>query len=195
MTVYISATEKIYREISKPSPRAAQPTRNTETTKTVELKQDDVDAILRHSRSATMEELQCILAHPKEFSLSPWQRDEIRLMLSIAVAAKSRQARGIREDRTPQFLASFGIVTTPVGLLHNPEWFAAELRAGTQAIASCRNHQPPLCQCWRQSRHRLYNARQIYDDKSPEAWAALQAWELLEEIELSSRPVPGPGLT
>ena len=59
----ISATEKMFRELSQPQP---QPAHVLAPVKQITLTREDVTAIIRRTRSASPEELQHILDHGKE---------------------------------------------------------------------------------------------------------------------------------
>jgi hypothetical protein len=62
------------------------------------------------------------------------------------------------------------------------------MRSGSKAIAECRRHMPPHCSCWRDAREALWHIRSSFPERSPEAFAAMQVWESLEDLEFSSRP-------
>lgn len=185
MLPVVSAVELIYRDICKPRPQTPKP--EPQPKEHTELTQEDVAKILAAERSATPEQLQYIIDHVHEFDLSTYQRDKIALQMTIAIAAKLRQARGVREDPTSELLRSMGILETPFGLLYGAERFAAELKSGTKAIMDCRTHRPPLCRCWLASRDWLYCIRQGFDQRSPEAYAAIKVWHALGDIEALER--------
>jgi hypothetical protein len=174
--------ELIYRELSQPS--SPEPAPRPMTAPSIRLNRSDVDAILTHKRDATIEELEYIIEHAKELSLATSQRNQIGVELSIALANRSRR----KSDVSAEFLYSLGVIETPRGLLHDRAWVQREMRAGAHAIASCKFHKPPRCQCWRSARERLWSIQDYYGSDSPEAWAAERLWTMFEELELASRP-------
>ncbi len=175
--------ERIYREMSTPS--SAPPVPNVPTTApAMHLDASDVSAILQHKRSASLDELNYIIEHAKTFCLSSWQRNQISVQLTIAIVNRARPA----STPVDQLFSALGIVETPVGLLHDRSWVQRELRAGTQAIASCRAHRVPRCSCWREARERLWRIQDHFGSGTPETWATVQLWEVFEELENASRP-------
>jgi hypothetical protein len=75
------------------------------TTKKIALTRADVDAIVGRTRSALPEELECVIAHSKEFSLSEGQRDQVRCDLTITAAQRARQGNGRRIDANAEFIS------------------------------------------------------------------------------------------
>jgi hypothetical protein len=188
MTQFISATEKIYRELSqpskrpqpKPAPAVAEPKKTTPT-------RADVDALIQRQRVGTPEELEAILANAAALCLSLGEKNQLRVDLTMKMAQRARQVNGRRDDPNAQFIAQvLGYAETPRGLVSR-DWINSLLRAGSQAIMRCRNHRPP-CQCWAATRIALWQAQSIHGDKSPESWAAVRVYEALQDLELSSRP-------
>lgn len=177
----IRVLDAIYSSIAQPSPARPKPEPKSSTPR---VTGEDVDAILAYQRSGTPEELQQILERDREFGLSTWQRNKLGLALSIAVAAKFRQGQGECEDATSPFLRSIGAQETPAGLLFDAKRFPAELKRGIEGIMACRRHKPTRCQCWRDSRDRLYAIREHWGERSPEAWGAVRVWEILEDLEV-----------
>ena len=109
--------------------------------------------------------------------------------LTIAMANRSRQVSGRRDDPSAEFVSKvLGLVDTPHGLIERA-WVHEQMRAGAEAIQRCRNHRPPHCQCWSAVRAILWQASA--SDKTPEALAAQRIYDLLEELELGSRPEHG----
>ena len=43
-------------------------------------------------------------------------------------------------------------------------------------------------ECWASAREELRQAQNGYGEKSPEAWAAAKVYEVLEDLEIASRP-------
>ena len=135
-------------------------------------------------RSASPEELQWIIERAKAFRLNPRQRNELSVRLTIALASRDQP----KVSPHAALLAQFDLCETPVGLLHHRSWFDRELRNGSQAIAECARHLPPRCSCWREARFRLWHVQDRYGARSPEAFTATRIFEMLEEMELASRP-------
>ena len=69
MTQFISAAERIFRELSQPQAQPPKPTRATADPKPIALTRADVVAILHRKRSASPEELQHILDRGKELGV------------------------------------------------------------------------------------------------------------------------------
>jgi hypothetical protein len=185
----ISAIENIYREVSQPAPPKSLP-KASATPSPIRLERADVDDILTHKRNATIEELEEIIERSKELQLTTWQRNQIGVELSIALAHRSRR----KADPATEFLSVLHVVETPRGLLHDYEWVQQEMRAGAQAIASCKLHRPPRCSCWREARERIWRIQDYCGSDSAEAWATEQMWNMFEEMELASRPERATGL-
>jgi hypothetical protein len=184
----MDAVERIYRQISTPSPpEATKPAIVTEEPKRVEPTRADVDALIQRQRVGTPQELEAILANAKNLRLTDGERNQIGVDLSIIVAQRARRVNGRREDPAAQFISeTLGLAETPWGMIDRA-WINHHLRAGAQAIMRCRNHRPPNCQCWSALRVALWQA-QADGAKSPAAWAATRIYSFLEELELSSRP-------
>ena len=72
-----------------------------------ELTKTDVNQILARTRGATPDELQYIIDHAKELSLTDRQRDQLACDLSIVIAARARQVNGRRENPN----VTFGLVS------------------------------------------------------------------------------------
>jgi hypothetical protein len=190
MTQYISATEKIYRELSQRKPPQPKPARPVAVVKP--LTRADVDAIIQRKRTATPEELEQIVANAKDLKVTRGEMDQINLDLSIHLAQRTCAFNGKRDDPNLSFIhRTLGLMVTPHGMIER-QWFETLLRSNVDAIARCRNHRPPRCECWSGAREILWQTSHTHGDKSPEAWAALQVWEILEELEMSSRPERGP---
>ncbi len=186
MSQYISATEKIYRELAQPKAPQPQPARVTEA-KPITLTRADVDEIIQHSRGASPEELEYAITHAKDLILTDGERNQLGCDLSIAVAQRARQVNGRREAPGANFIHDvLNLTETPHGYIERG-WFANLLRSNAASIARCKNHRPPRCSCWSGAREALWQAAHTHGDKSPEAWAALQVWEILEELELTPR--------
>jgi hypothetical protein len=189
MTPLISAAERLYHELSQPKLNPPKPVQQPSQHRTaVTIARGDVDAILRHKRTATPEELQYILDHSEDFALRPWQRDQIVLQFTLTAAAKMRAAQGIREPENSFLYDTLKVAETPWGLLHDRQWVEHLMKEGTRAVWHCKNHRPPRCECWRGTRDILWNVRVTYGEQSPEAWAASRVWSVLEDLELVPRP-------
>lgn len=185
MTAYLLPVELIYRELASPKPQEPKPASLPEVKP---LTREDVSAIIARKRSATPEELQDIISRAKEFQLSEGARNQIGLDLSIISAQRARQENGKREDPNAKFISqTLKLLSTPYGLIDR-EWFEALLRTNVEAIAKCRTHVTPKCNCWLGAREVLWHAAHTHGDDSPEAWTALQVWTILEELEMTSRP-------
>jgi len=180
----ITPVERLYREISQPSPSksGAEP-KVPDAAPAIHLECADVDAILRRSRDASILELEYIIQNAKQFCLSSWQRNDLGVRLTVALANRAQP-----KPKADFLSNTLHVVQTPVGLLHDCEWVGREMRAGAMAIRNCRSHRPPRCQCWRTARERLWLIQDTYGGKSPESWAAARLWELFEELEQASRP-------
>src|ERR1700733_6816569 len=184
----LSPVERIYLEIRqpslpKPAPKAPDPAPS------IQLDGADVDAILKHKRTASVAELEHVIAHADELHLRPWQRNQIGVELTLVLANRARP----KPNPTAEFFYNtLGITQTPVGLLHDRSWLDRELKAGTQAIFNCRRHSPPRCNCWRAVRERLWNIQDRCGAASPEAWATEQLWVIFDELEFAERPQPIP---
>jgi hypothetical protein len=182
---FVPAVELIYREISRPSSVETTVKSVAEGAKKIELTRADVDAIIQRRRTATPDELQQIIAQSKEFKLSDGERNQLGVDLSMAVAQRARRANAGREDPSAQFITNvLGMLETPYGLVDR-EWVLEQLRSGAEAIARCRDHRPPRCDCWATSRHTLWQAQ--HSEKSPESWAAAKIYDSLEGLEIASR--------
>jgi hypothetical protein len=187
----IPAVEVLYREISRPKPPrpAAKP-----VPQKAELTRADVELILQHRRAGTPEEIQYILNHSRKFHLADWEQNALSVQLTVEMAAaRARLQR--RPDTSAQFIHRvLGYAETPHGLLANRDWFENEFKAGAVAISRCTQHKPPRCNCWREFREMLWSVADRYGVKSPEAWAAKNIWESLEELEMAARPERTTGM-
>jgi hypothetical protein len=180
----ISATEKIFRELSQPTPAQPRPARVDITAKKIELTRADVDRIIQRTRSATVEELEYVIAHANEFSLTDGQRDQACCDLTIVAAQRSRQGNGRRVDASAEFIAKvLNLVETPWGLLAR-SFVDDLLRNGSRNISRCRLHRPPNCDCWIAQRAILFQASAA-GGRTPESWAASRILAALEELEVS----------
>ena len=190
---YITQLERLYRQISQPSPPQSTPAPVTAELKPA-LTRADVNDIIRRTRPASPEELQDIIARAVEFKLTTWERNELGVRLSIAAAQRARQVNGRREDPAAQFISrTLGLAETPFGLISR-EWVNNQMRTGAQAISRCKLHRPPLCSCWASQRAILWQVQSAHGERTPEFWSATRVFAFLEDLELSSRPERGPGL-
>ena len=180
----LTATERIFRELHEPSPSkpAAKP---TPATAPIALDWTEVQAILARKRDATAEELNYIISNAKQFFLSSWQRNDIAVRLTLALANRGRA----KPDPNLEFIHNtLHVIDTPAGSLQDFEWVQREMQAGSLAIASCKRHRPPRCQCWREARERLWRIQDRFGSNSPESWATERLWVIFEEMENASRP-------
>jgi hypothetical protein len=183
-TSYILPVEIIYREIASPKRSPTQPARTTTDAKQLTLTRADVDAILQRTRGAMPEELEFIIAHAKEFSLTDGQRDQLCCDLTITAAQRARQGNGRRVDASAEFIAKvLNLVETPWGLLAR-SFVDDLLRDGSRNISRCRLHRPPNCDCWSAQRAILFQASAA-GGRTPESWAASRILAALEELEVS----------
>jgi hypothetical protein len=133
---------------------------------------------LQDKRSASPEELEWAIAHSRELGLSDYERNELGVGLSIVLAKRGRGMNGRRDNPAAEFLSKvLGVAETPYGVIPR-EWETRQMQMGSQAIYRCRNHRPPDCQCWAESRSVLFQAS-TNAPKRPEAWAATRVHEML----------------
>jgi hypothetical protein len=191
MTDLVSPLEIIYCQLRTPS--QSVPVAPVVDESKPELTRDDVSAIIHRQRSATLDELQFIIDHAKQFKLTDFERNHIACGLTIAMSARASQLNGRRVDPSAKLIADLGYAQTPFGLLAERAWFQTELEIGTKAIAACERHQPPQCECWKRTREAQYEVRVAFGERSPQSWAALRVWEAMEELEVSARPGRGTG--
>jgi hypothetical protein len=193
---YVTPLEMMYRQISQPSPPETKPAAPvTAEPKKIELTRADVNSIIERTRTASPEELQHIISHAREYTLTTGERNQLGCDLSIAVAQRTRQIHGRRDGPNAEFIAKvLGYAETPFGLVQR-SFIESLLRDGARNIARCPRHKPPGCGCWSSQRAILWQAQSVHGDKSPESWAAVRVRQALEDLELSSRPERGPGIT
>jgi hypothetical protein len=192
-TPYISATERIYLELSRPEAPQPRPASAVAGPKKVEPTRADVNELIQRQRVGTPQELEAILAKAKDLRLTEGERNQLSVDVTIAMAQRARNVNGRRESPAAEFLSKvLGLAETPYGMIERA-WINHQFRTGAQAITRCKLHRPPRCSCWAASRVELWQA-QASGEKSPEGWAASRIYDFLEELELSSRPERGPGL-
>lgn len=184
MATLIPAVELIYRELATPKPSQPKPAPIPAPKKTIT--RADVDDVIQRRRTASPEELQELLS-TKDINLTEGERSQICVDLTVAMAQRSRNINGRRDDPNAKFIAQvLGFVETPHGLI--PRSFITDvLREGAANISRCRLHRPPLCDCWSAQRAILWEAR-AHGEKSPEGWAAVRLFDALEHLETASRP-------
>jgi hypothetical protein len=191
-TPYISATERIYLELSRPE--APQPKPASVAAEKPELTRADVDAIIQRTRTASPQELQHIIDHAKDYRLTEGARNQIGCDLSILMAQRARNMNERRDDPGARFISqTLGLLPTPFGLVAR-SFIDDLLRDGARNISRRKRHQPPNCGCWSGQRAILWQAQSDHGNKSPESWAAARICEVLEDLEFSSRPQRGPGV-
>ena len=114
---HIPAVELIYRELARPKSPEAKPERVNEEPKRAALTRDDVAAILSRRRDANEDELQQIISNANEYKLTPCERNQLSVDLTIQMA-HARQNNGRREDPSARFIDKvLGLVETEFGLL------------------------------------------------------------------------------
>jgi hypothetical protein len=179
--------ERMYRDLASPRPPQPQPAFADTTAKPIPLTRADVDAIIGRTRGATTEDLEFVIAHAKEFSLSDGQRDQLCCDLTIVAAQRARHGNGRRVDANAEFISKIlGLIETPFGLIAR-SFVDDLLREGSRNISRCRLHRPPNCDCWSAQRALLYQAS-ANGERSPEGWAATRIRAALEELEVATRP-------
>jgi hypothetical protein len=184
MTFIPAIAERLYHDIATPKTLQPKPTHVVAAAVSIALTKDDATAIIQRKRTASPEELQYLLDHAKELQIDTWARDQLGVDLTVLMASKRRG--GFRNDPAAQFMSqTLGLVDTPRGLIERA-WVHEQMRAGAQAIARCKLHRPPSCQCWSASRATLWQAQAT--PNSPEAWVAERIYSFLEQLELASRP-------
>jgi hypothetical protein len=97
--------ERMYRDLASHKSPQPQPVSVETTAKQITLTKADVDAILQRTRSGSIEELEFVIAHAKEFILTDGQRDQLCCDLTIAAAQRSRQGNGRRSDGNAEFIS------------------------------------------------------------------------------------------
>ena len=183
---YLSLVEVIYREIAQPRP-TPQPAHVPAPEKQIPFTRVDVNAIIGRTRSASIDELEYVISHSKEFRLSEGERDQLCCDLTIVAAQHARQGNGRRIDGNAEFISKIlGLVETPFGLVAR-SFVDDLLRGGSKSISRCRLHRPTYCDCWSTQRALLFQAS-ANGEKSPEGWAATRVRAALQELELASRP-------
>jgi hypothetical protein len=152
------------------------------------------DAIIQRQRCSSPAELQYVIDHAKEFRLTDGERQQISVDVTIAMAQRARRMNERRDDPGARFIAqTLGLLPTPFGLVAR-SFIDDLLRDGARNIARCKRHQLPRCECWSAQRAILWQAQSDHGTRSPESWAANRIYEVLEDLELSSRPERGPGV-
>jgi hypothetical protein len=185
---YIDATELIFRQLSQPKLQDVKPAPAADV-KPVTLTRADVDGIIQRSRGASVEDLEYAIAHAKDLILTDGERNQLGVDLSVVIAQRIRGLDGRRRDHpSDRLIHDLGYAQTPFGLLYDRASFQRQMQSGSKAIAECRRHMPPHCSCWRDAREALWFIRSSFPERSAEAFAAMQVWESLEALELSSRP-------
>jgi hypothetical protein len=183
----ISATERIFREPSRPEAPQPKPASAAAEPKKIAPTRADVNELIQRQRVGTPQELEAILAKAKDLRLTEGERNQLSVDVTIAMAQRARNVNGRRESPAAEFLSKvLGLAETPYGMIDRA-WINHHLRDGAQAIARCKLHRPPNCQCWSASRITLWQA-QANGEKSPEAWCAARILACLEDLEVSSRP-------
>ena len=178
--------DRMYCDLARPRKPQPHPAHVTEGPQ-VELTKTDVTEIIRRTRGATPEELEHILAHAQEYGLTNLQQNQISVDATIAMAQRSRVLNGRKEDPNLKFISQIlGMISTPYGLVER-SFIESVLREGSQNIYRCRRHLPPSCSCWARQRAILWEAG-AHGEQSPEGWTSARLFEILEELELASRP-------
>ena len=183
---FIPAVERIYRDMARPELPQPMPT-SIPSPSIRRLDRDEVRDIIQRKRIASSEELQSIITNAKEYGLTRSEQDQLSVDLTMQIA-QARQTRSERDDPNNRFIAHvLHLLDTPFGIVDRS--FAEELlRAGSQNIYHCRRHQAPRCDCWSQQRVYVWQVVGEHGEKSPEGWAAMRVYALLEELECSAKP-------
>jgi hypothetical protein len=92
MTPFISATEKIFRELSQPKPPQPKPASAPADAKPVALTRNDVDEIIHRKRTASTEELEYAIANARDFQLSEGAINQLRVDLTLVVAQRPQKS-------------------------------------------------------------------------------------------------------
>jgi len=91
LALMLTATKTIFRELHEPAPARPAPKADPKPEPPpINLDWHDVQAINKKKRAATSEELEHIIKHHKQFSLTNWQVNEIRLRVILAVVNRAR---------------------------------------------------------------------------------------------------------
>jgi hypothetical protein len=184
MANFIPAVDVIYRELARPKTPETKPA-VAATTKPA-LPRNNVNAFLSRQRQGSPAELEYIVSNAKKFALTPSEKNQLSVDLTIAMA-NARQGHGRREHPSERFIAQvLGLLDTPYGLIER-SFIEDLLRTGADNIQRCKRHEPPLCVCWASQRAILWQAT-ANGEKSPEGWAATRIYSALEELETTTRP-------
>ena len=114
-----------------------------------------------------------LLSEADVYRLTEEQQATLRARLSDAIAPGFWAMKARHTDPA----------RTPYGFLGDIDAFEQIKKYAEQAIARCREHRAPNCECWAGARHWLWQARGRYPERSPESWLALQIWNALEQTE------------
>jgi hypothetical protein len=178
--------DELEAQTGKTQINAATATENTmpKPRNTIHLTRNDLEGILHHGQSATIDEVEWLLSHA----------NDPRLMLSYTEEAELRNVatrlladRHITEARAGnnEFIArNLNTFATPYGDLSRTEVARLEqirLKA-IQAVKSCTDHQRQRCVCWKDAREALFEIRRAAGEKSAFGMAALAVWNAIEEF-------------
>jgi hypothetical protein len=167
------------------------------------LTRNDVEGILHHRQSTTIDEVEWLLAHGNDpqLMLSYVEESELRNVATRLLADRHiAEIRGRNDEFIARILNTF---RTPYGDLSQAEVTRLEqLRLqAIQAVKACTEHQRQRCGCWKDAREALFEIRRTLGEKSAFGMAALAVWNTIEEFarnrtEPNNQPSePPPGIT
>ena len=173
----LTATERIFVELLKPTPRPTSLPAQT----AAEPMRADVQQILNHPCDASIAELEDVLRRAKALKISSGEEESIRQLLSQLAGER------FRGESKPSELKRLGWKETPNGPIdpQTVRGFEGLRVAGLQAIKSCANHQGASCYCFSSVREALWQIRSRFSENMPEHWFAA---ELLGELSCYRPP-------
>jgi hypothetical protein len=160
----------------------------------IHLTRNDLEGILHHRQSATIDEVEWLLAHANDprLMLSYTEETELRNVATRLLA--DRHIAEARAGNNEFILRNLHTFATPYGDLSQSEVTRLEqirLKA-IQAVKICTDHQRQRCSCWREAREALFEIRRSAGEKSAFGMAALAVWNAIEEYERTHRRVANP---
>ena len=167
----LTATERIFVELLKPTPRPTSLPAQT----AAEPMRADVQQILNHPCDASIAELEDVLRRAKALKISSGEEESIRQLLSQLAGEK------FRGELRPSELKRLGWQETPVGPA-DPGTVQSLNRLRCVALArieSCQGHVRN-CACYDNVRENLLQIVRAFTDSQPEGWLALR---ILGELE------------
>jgi|SRR5215831_2364541 len=157
----------------------------------IRLTRNEMEAILRQERPATIEEIEWLIAHGNDHNVQLSDTEELELQ---NVAARLLASRHIAEVRARQqndefIVKTLGTYRTEYGDLTRAE--VEQLEAirvkALQAIAKCDDHQKWRCACWRSAREELFELRCVSGEGRAVSMGALAVWNSIDAVA-SDRP-------